>query len=924
MTATVLPAYGSVGYTEDEYDAHGELRRSINPYDSRTTGTNFDVSGWLATFDPVLLGSREGRCTLTRLDPFLFAYVYLRKHMKNADDEVTFADAHFLWVRLARRLIGPARGPREGRRALVAPRSCAKSSWWFLFIPMWAGVHRHVRFAAAFADSGTQAELHLATFKQEMAGNVLLQNDYPEFCNPARRHTGRTVADNQNMLHTKSGFTFAAKGIDSTSLGMKMGEVRPDLLICHEIGTPIQYGDAWIPVEEHPSFQGVRESESRVVDLWGLPFPEVVTPEHRYWAKWINGRRAKVRNSQWVEADQLDTMHYIGYIIDTRQESAPAIPVWRRRIGARDEAGRVVGSSVYDWEMERLPEFDDPEFWWMVGLWWGDGHLGTNTGKPGDPNATVVGMTVAHTQPEVRDRLLAYLQRINAASFVSERVGCTQFTWSWADLAHWLRTWKRGNSRKEPPAWVERLPHELQRALMEGYTDADGYRTPAETRITSIYLPGLLAARRILARIGIASSIRKGPAPRLETFPGGVRSMSAQKYDLRWGHPQGRYAVQRAHIADGMLWAKVRKIERGPVAKFAPIKTANSQYQTAFGLSHNCDDMEPPEANYSPFQREKRLSTLQNAIMPLNELAKMVVVVGTVTMPGSIVHELVRHAKGEPVEDWVDDERFKTYHTRAIVTRPDGTRRSVWPGKWTLEYLESIEHTRSYKLNYDNDPKGRQGDYWSAEDIHYGVPGNITKWFLFLDPPVTVKTHSDFCGIVLAGYAPGGAPSKLSSQDVKTFGRTHLAEALLPSEVEDPSAPARLPRVCIVDGWNVKMTGANLREFVLKILGQYPQIQAVVLENNQGGSLWNDIFHDMPVRFVTYPAKESKEVRFARVLDLCQKLRVLFAKVMPQLEDQLLGFPRIANDDFMDAACAAALRLLTPSLAKRDGTIQPR
>lgn len=553
--------------TDDEFDEHGELRRSVDPYDPRTTGANFDVQGWLATLDAKLLATSEGRKVLTRLDPFLFAYVYLRKHMRNAEGEITFADAHFLWVRLARRWIGPARGPREGRRALVAPRSCAKSTWWFLFLPMWGGVHEHVRFAAAFADSGTQAELHLATFKQEIASNVLLMNDYPEFCAPARRHTGRTVADNQNMLHSKSGFTFAAKGIDSTSLGMKMGEVRPDLLIC--------------------------------------------------------------------------------------------------------------------------------------------------------------------------------------------------------------------------------------------------------------------------------------------------------------------------------------------------------------------DDIEPPEASYSPFQREKRLSTLQNAIMPLNEMAKSVVVVGTVTMPGSIVHELVRHAKSEDVDQWVDDERFKTYHTRAIVTRPDGTRRSVWPGKWSLEYLESIEHTRSYKLNYDNDPKGRQGDYWNTEDIHYGIPPNITKYFLFVDPPVTMKTRSDFCGVTLVGYAPGTAKSTLTALDVKTYGRTYLSEAMLPSEVK-PGMASRLPRVCILDAWNVKLTGSPLRDFLLARIQDEPRISFVLIENNQGGSLWNEILHDLPIRLRTYPSTESKEVRFARALDLCQKNRVEFAKVIPTLEDQLMGFPRIANDDLMDSACAGMLRLLIPKHSTRDGTINPR
>lgn len=550
-------------------DAHGELAWSDDPYDPKTTSANFDLDAYLAKFDPRLTGSSKGRKALTALDPMLFALIYMRKHLRNNEGEISFADAHFLWVRAARRWIGPPRGQREDRKAFVAPRSCGKSTWWFLILPMWAGAHGHARFAAAFADSGAQAELHLATFKRELSDNPLLRADFEDLCEPKRRHNGKTINDSQNMLFTKSGFAFAARGIDSTSLGMKVDEVRPDLLIF--------------------------------------------------------------------------------------------------------------------------------------------------------------------------------------------------------------------------------------------------------------------------------------------------------------------------------------------------------------------DDIEPPESNYSPFQRDKRLSTVQNAILPLNELAR-VVVVGTVTMPGSIIHELVRHAKSEDVEPWVEEEKFKTFHTRPIIVRPDGTERSVWPKKWTLEYLNSIRHTRSFKLNYDNDPKGREGDYWNAEDIHYGIPPNITKWFLFVDPPVTQKTRSDFAGVALVGYAPGSMKAPVTREELNMYGREKLLETLTAREVKEAAEGkvTRLPRVCVLDAWQVKLTGAPLKKFLLGKLQEHPQVRAVVVENNQGGDLWVEVLNDLPVKLVTYGSYESKEVRFARALDLCQKNRVEFAKVIPALEDQLLGFPRLANDDLMDAACGGALRLLTPKHAQKDGTITPR
>lgn len=567
MTTTAMPPAGATAADEAWQrflDAHGELAYSDDPYNPATTSANFSLDGYLAKFDRKLLATAGGRKLLTRLDPMLFAWVYMRKHLKNDEGDISFADAHFLWVRAARRWIGPARGQREDRKAFVAPRACGKSTWFFLILIMWAGVHRHVRFAAAFADSGAQAELHLATFKAEQADNALLRSDFPDFCNPARRHTGRTVADNQNMLHTRDGFTFVAKGIDSTSLGMKMGADRPDLLIF--------------------------------------------------------------------------------------------------------------------------------------------------------------------------------------------------------------------------------------------------------------------------------------------------------------------------------------------------------------------DDIEPPEATYSPFQREKRLSTVENAILPLSELAR-VVFVGTVTMPGSIIHELVRHAKGEEVEPWVDEQKIKTYHTRPIIKRPDGTERSVWPRKWTMTYLNEIRHTRSFKLNYDNDPKGRKGDYWQPEDLHYGRPPNITKWFLFVDPPVTQKTKSDECGIALVGYAPA-ARGGVTAAELKTYGAKYLREALL--EHEAGSKTARLARVHIEDAWGVRLTGKPLRTFLVKLLEQHPEVQAVVLENNQGGDLWVDVLDDLPVRLITYGSVESKEVRFARALDFCQRRRVTISKVINAFEDQALAWPRVPYDDILDAVCAGILRLLTSKHAQKDGTITPR
>jgi hypothetical protein len=209
----------------------------------RTPGTylegldaeTFNLDAYLAQFDPRLLADPEGRRTLTRLDPLLFALVYLRHHLKDEDGRITFGDAHLDWCRAGRRWVRPPTGPAQERDAWIAPRNTGKTTWWFLILPMWAAAHGHVRFAAAFASAATQAERHLSTFKRELDSNALLRRDFPDLCTAAKRPGGQNVADTQSMYVAKSGFIFAAHGIDSSALGMKVEEKRPDLLLCDDI-----------------------------------------------------------------------------------------------------------------------------------------------------------------------------------------------------------------------------------------------------------------------------------------------------------------------------------------------------------------------------------------------------------------------------------------------------------------------------------------------------------------------------------------------------------------------------------------------------------------------------------------------------------------------------------------------------------------
>lgn len=481
------------------------------------------------------------RVEMTRDDPVLFALVYLRRHLVNpATGLVTLSRVHLAWAETAKTWIEPQREPFADRRAEVAPREMGKSTWWFLLLPMWAAAHGHARFAAAFADTDTQAQTHLATFKAELDGNRLIREDFPLLVEPKTRGRGSVMADRVSLYHAASGFVFAAAGMDSSNLGMKVGDRRPDLIIL--------------------------------------------------------------------------------------------------------------------------------------------------------------------------------------------------------------------------------------------------------------------------------------------------------------------------------------------------------------------DDIEPHEARYSGALAEKRLLTLREAILPLNIYAH-VILVGTVTMQGSIVHQIVKRARGEYDEGdpndatvWVEEERIAARHWLPIVTLPDGERASIWPAKWPLSFLESIEHTRSYAKNYLSSPLGADGDYWTLDDFHpltAELNAAITHEVISVDPAVTTNASSDFTAIAAVGWA-------------RSVNRCAVYEARA-----------------------IKVGPDDIRLAVLRFVERAIErghAVIVIVEANQGGDLWLRILHDMPVRVKPYPAgTASKNVRAASALDHYNRGRVEHAPGLREAEGQMAAFPRAPHDDLVDAVGAGVRYFLDRSKKRGPG-----
>lgn len=289
------------------------------------------------------------------------------------------------------------------------------------------------------------------------------------------------------------------------------------------------------------------------------------------------------------------------------------------------------------------------------------------------------------------------------------------------------------------------------------------------------------------------------------------------------------------------------------------------------------DDVEADASNYSIGQKDKRLDSIRNAVMPMNVNAALLWA-GTTVMFGSCVHDIVRGA------DWVLDERIECHHYPAIMTDPaTGQERSLWKQRWDLDYLRSARVDRngklshSYALNMDNAPVTADGTHWAEDDFVYDTDGSlareVTSKVLCVDPAVTSSARSDATGLAVVGHAP---------ERRKVLVERAVGIRRSPKEVEG---------------------------IVHRMLKFDPLIREVVVETNQGGEYIIAALEPLPrgVRLVRAHASESKSSRITSLFYRYQAGDVTHSAPLVELQRQMCGWPHVANDDIIDA-CEAGVR----------------
>jgi phage terminase large subunit-like protein len=308
------------------------------------------------------------------------------------------------------------------------------------------------------------------------------------------------------------------------------------------------------------------------------------------------------------------------------------------------------------------------------------------------------------------------------------------------------------------------------------------------------------------------------------------------------------------------------------------------------------DDPEPDADHYSMGAKGKRLGTLLNAVLPMNEDA-IVEWTGTVTMYGSLAHDLVLHARGERTAGWIEETGFTADHYPAIVDEGTPMERSLWPQRWPLDSVGNAKGlhqmkyprwpdrtrvSRAFALNYDNRPESAGGLYWTRDLIRHTPRAVSASYLLSIDTAVTNGPAADMTALTIVGQAPDGR---------------HLT---------------------IEWNWAGRITGIELRDLVHDLLAENPTLRDILIEGNQGGDRWLDILsppekplpQGITVTIGRPEKRGSKRNRLEWLLAQYELELIGHRQRFAELEDQMLAWPKVAHDDRMDTVEAAAAYFL--------------
>ena len=251
---------------------------------------------------------------------------------------------------------------------------------------------------------------------------------------------------------------------------------------CFVKGTLIHTERGFVPVEQVTTSDKVlthtnhyqqvlavgNRDNAPLVKVRGMCFKEIIcTPSHPFYVRrrYRYGHRSERRFAapEWVAAENLTRDHYVGYAINTKAE----YPKWDGVIGTR-----------WKKQCNELSErFINPQFWYLMGRYVGDGWK--RTGKTGN------GIVICCS--ERNEHLLRRAcESVGFTPTIDRDRTVTKYIISSNELHAFVDRYGYKAHGKRVDEETINLPIEQLKAFVGGYIDSDGCFSENEFKATSV------------------------------------------------------------------------------------------------------------------------------------------------------------------------------------------------------------------------------------------------------------------------------------------------------------------------------------------------------------------------------------------------------------------------------------------------------
>lgn len=364
---------------------------------------------------------------------------------------------------------------------------------------------------------------------------------------------------------------------------------------CFVKGTLIHTKRGFIPIEDVTSDDYVlthTNQYKKVVmvgsrpdaSIWkvrGMCFHEILcTGNHPFYVRkryreWDNPNRVWVRrfkDPEWLNASKLTKDHYIGYAIN--QESK--IPEWK-------------GVEIKRWghptlESKLTPLLENPDFWYIMGRYVGDGwQRQCKTSK---------GIVIAYSERN-KESILSAMDRLGwHYTMVKERTVYKLHVCS-REWYEFVRRFGYKAHGKQVDIDTINLPVHLLKSFVEGYIDSDGCydekdkEYKASTVSESLTYTMAQCISKVYKRPVRVSKTKRKPHCIIE----GRKVNQRDTYSIQW-HTDDRIQ-DKAFYEDGYVWFPIRESRKTYMKREVyNMEVEEDNSYTAYGaIVHNCQSV---------------------------------------------------------------------------------------------------------------------------------------------------------------------------------------------------------------------------------------------------------------------------------------------------------------------------------------------